>query len=847
MAGMREVWGGLNDEQKSNLSYIVAGKTAQTELMTLLGESTGSFEVYAAGLKDCSGAAKEMADVKLDTYAGQVILLQSAWDGLAVTVGEDLTPVLGMGIKTLTEVLTVVNDLVAEHPEITAAVVGITAALAALAAGALLTSEVVAGKLVPALTATAAAALANPFVLAATAVAGLAAAIVVLHANMEDASGEQAMRQAAAEMREEAEELILAIKEEQETFKALKSETQDTADACLSMADELDELAGCSRLTAAEQERMLYIIGQLNETYPELALAYDGASDSLNMSTEAVRKYVEEAAKQESLSQDAARYNEVLDERARISREIEEAEAALDEAQAARSEALEKYTGAYDIYLDQMINAEDACKNAKEAVESLRESDAQLSEEEETLKASINAANEELAKMETAAGAANGAAGAMAEQMAILKQEYDELYAEALESIHGQFSLWNELEDTVAMSSGDILTALESQTRYWAEYADNLEDLNGRNIDGLNSFVAAVDDGSTEAAAYIAGLAQMSDEELMSLVDQTYPALIEAQGRAAESSAEMATGFSGALEEMEGAAAEGVEKMDLSDEAREAAKATARGYTEGMDEESEGVKTAAGKVAQAGIDSFKGILGINSPSTVYREMGNNTIQGYVDGVNGGKEKLFSVMGNVAGEALNSAKTVLTDSAFREIGKTTMTGTQSGISQNKSAAAGEMSAAATEVYGTAQNGLSADKFRGVGVNIIEGLKSGINSAVGGLAKTAADAALSAYNAAKSSLGIQSPSKSFAYLGRMTGEGYIVGWQESMAGIDRLISDTLPDPEKDTGMGGWNSRRESGQAMKRTVVNQEIHIHAKTDSLIDTARRFEESQREAALEW
>ncbi len=893
LEGMREVWGGLNDEQKSNLSYIVAGKTAQTELMTLLGESTGSFEVYAAGLKDCSGAAKEMADVKLDTYAGQVILLQSAWDGLAVTVGEDLTPVLGMGIKTLTEVLTVVNDLVAEHPEITAAVVGITAALAALAAGALLTSEVVAGKLVPALTATAAAALANPFVLAATAVAGLAAAIVVLHANMEDASGEQAMRQAAAEMREEAEELILAIKEEQETFKALKSETQDTADACLSMADELDELAGCSRLTAAEQERMLYIIGQLNETYPELALAYDGASDSLNMSTEAVRKYVEEAAKQESLSQDAARYNEVLDERARISREIEEAEAALDEAQAARSEALEKYTGAYDIYLDQMINAEDACKNAKEAVESLRESDAQLSEEEETLKASINAANEELAKMETAAGAANGAAGAMAEQMAILKQEYDELYAEALESIHGQFSLWNELEDTVAMSSGDILTALESQTRYWAEYADNLEDLNGRNIDGLNSFVAAVDDGSTEAAAYIAGLAQMSDEELMSLVDQTYPALIEAQGRAAESSAEMATGFSGALEEMEGAAAEGVEKMDLSDEAREAAKATARGYTEGMDEESEGVKTAAGKVAQAGIDSFKGILGINSPSTVYREMGNNTIQGYVDGVNGGKEKLFSVMGNVAGEALNSAKTVLTDSAFREIGKTTMTGTQSGISQNKnvvlmtmgnaanealnsaktvltdsafreigkttmtgtqsgisqnkSAAAGEMSAAATEVYGTAQNGLSADKFRGVGVNIIEGLKSGINSAVGGLAKTAADAALSAYNAAKSSLGIQSPSKSFAYLGRMTGEGYIVGWQESMAGIDRLISDTLPDPEKDTGMGGWNSRRESGQAMKRTVVNQEIHIHAKTDSLIDTARRFEESQREAALEW
>lgn len=48
-----------------------------------------------------------------------------------------------------------------------------------------------------------------------------------------------------------------------------------------------------------------------------------------------------------------------------------------------------------------------------------------------------------------------------------------------------------------------------------------------------------------------------------------------------------------------------------------------------------------------------------------------------------------------------------------------------------------------------------------------------------------------DAAKKTLDIHSPSKKFAYLGEMSGEGYVSGWQDSMSGVDEIINESLPD--------------------------------------------------------
>ncbi|MCC8104453.1 MAG: phage tail tape measure protein [Clostridiales bacterium] len=59
-SGMQDIWADLTDEEKANLAYVVAGKTAQSELMTVLGETTGSFQEYQEGLAGCSGTAEDI-------------------------------------------------------------------------------------------------------------------------------------------------------------------------------------------------------------------------------------------------------------------------------------------------------------------------------------------------------------------------------------------------------------------------------------------------------------------------------------------------------------------------------------------------------------------------------------------------------------------------------------------------------------------------------------------------------------------------------------------------------------------------------------------------------------------
>ncbi len=118
LGGMKEVWAGLTDEQKSNLSYVVAGKTAQSELMTVLGESTGSFEEYAAGLTDCSSAASDMSSTMLDNLSGDATLMQSAFDGLKQTIFEDADGPLRDVTQAITnELIPAAEDMYADIKE----------------------------------------------------------------------------------------------------------------------------------------------------------------------------------------------------------------------------------------------------------------------------------------------------------------------------------------------------------------------------------------------------------------------------------------------------------------------------------------------------------------------------------------------------------------------------------------------------------------------------------------------------------------------------------------------------------------------------------------------------------
>lgn len=98
--GMKSIYGGLTDEQKSNLSFIVAGKTAQSQLNTVLKESTGSFEEYKEKLVACTNESTQVLDMSArvqDNTKGSLEILKSAVEANFLSIYSKVTePIKGV-------------------------------------------------------------------------------------------------------------------------------------------------------------------------------------------------------------------------------------------------------------------------------------------------------------------------------------------------------------------------------------------------------------------------------------------------------------------------------------------------------------------------------------------------------------------------------------------------------------------------------------------------------------------------------------------------------------------------------------------------------------------------------
>jgi hypothetical protein len=83
----------------------------------------------------------------------------------------------------------------------------------------------------------------------------------------------------------------------------------------------------------------------------------------------------------------------------------------------------------------------------------------------------------------------------------------------------------------------------------------------------------------------------------------------------------------------------------------------------------------------------------------------------------------------------------------------------------------------------------DKFSEIGGNIVAGIKAGIKNAWANLKEWFTGLFGDLIGIAKKILGIESPSKEFAYIGKMTMAGVEVGWEKDFPNVEKQISDDL----------------------------------------------------------
>lgn len=697
--------GNMESEGRSAIAVLDDMGLSDIRMRDALLRAAGASDVFTNALQIGSNAWDENtalvneASKRYATTQSQLTMMQNAYKNLKVAIGDAYTPALQKAYSVGTQVLNAVSQFVEENPALVNAITAFVGVLGAVTIA--LTAYTAVVKIANAVTA-AFATVSNvalgPIFAVTAAVAAVTAGIVALAT----AAANDAVP-SVSELTEAARGMKDAMDEANATFESTAAQTAATAEVADQYITKLEEMGDYTRLSEAEQEQYRNTLSLLCELVPELSDLIDvqngtieGGTAALRANTEAWKENAEAQAYQEYMNQLAEQYNSVMVEAAENSIGLTRAQLQMEAANekynetvarmdqlwneaAAEADAYNKefyamtdatnfltqeyydlQNSLYDIN-DEIYTAEQSAKSYQKAIEEDQEAVAAAREEMELAQVAIdrmataNAANVDV----TAEAAAQTqefqtAITGVKEEINALVTAYTEAYDAALESISGQYQLWDEAAGVVATSAGTINSALESQITYWQDYNANLQTLTERSadIEGLSEMIASFADGSEESVNAIAGMAGATDEQLATMV-ANWQTLQTEQEAAAGSVADLKTDFTATMDELQAEFAADIEAMDLGTEAAESGKATIQGFVSGAEGMLPQVQAAYSQIAQAAIDAIDAKLEIHSPSRVMEEKADMTWAGYIKETEALQPDVAEAMSSAAGAGFDA--------------------------------------------------------------------------------------------------------------------------------------------------------------------------------------------------
>lgn len=301
MVDLRKGMADLSETEKTQIASTIAGKNAMSGFLSIINASDSDFNKLADAIDNSDGAALKMAETMQDNLGGQVTILKSQMQELAISVGDTLVPMAKKAVKAAQNLTNWFNNLSAGGKD-AAVKIGLMAGAAgplllatggmakafsgsvkaiASAKGAIAAMTVVEGEATVATKLLGAAQKAVPWVAAAAGAALIAKAMVDTY---------KSTHQATLKVQEHA-------KARQEEIDAIKGEAKES-DFYL---QKLNELAGVEDKTNAQKELMQAYVDKLNGSVKDLNLTYDAEKDKLNQTTQAIRDKIQ-AQKEEAMA-----------------------------------------------------------------------------------------------------------------------------------------------------------------------------------------------------------------------------------------------------------------------------------------------------------------------------------------------------------------------------------------------------------------------------------------------------------------------------------------------------------------------------------------------------------------
>lgn len=647
---------------------------------------------------------------------------------------------------------------------------------------------------------------ANPvglIVTAAAAATGILGAVIAQMGYVKTETEE--IVDSAIEAKDKLEEAGAALEKSTEGLDTALDDVEAHAAVASQLGDELKTLADDTSRTAGEQKRMEMIVSELNQMFPEMGLAIDDTTGSLNMSADAIDKYIKnaenmakiEAAQKaqkeavedltdaevermnveieseeisDKLQEIEKRRTEILEENEKKLQQQKEAQEAYSEALANGSANMNELQAAASDTSEIMVEYNGTMMTATEALNQLNEDERSLLDAQTMLNGSMDEADEKVTTAQEKIGnfssyvekltednyaltdsvvsqieAFNSMSTSMQEDVIYITESIISMRDTVTGAIQSQMDIFSQFTQATTVSKDTVLANMQSQVDGFNQWGENLAKLAESTKTTTDGMTVQIDEGLLQY------LADMGPE---------------------------GAGYVAAFNQMTG------------DELKKANEL----WAESIDIQSlstqwgEDLTTAVGKLAadsEAAWNNLAEELQVQANTA-----GEYTGQGFIDAIEDittAASTETEEFGNAMIQALNDALGVASPSEKTyKSGKYTVQGFINAVKDNQRFAVDATRKLADAATSTIQD-INTSRWRSSGYYAAIGFANGIRSGRSEVISAAAAVAQAAIIAAENTLEIGSPSKVFKEIGAFTSEGFAIGFD--IDGLKKQIASAL----------------------------------------------------------
>ena len=586
---------GLTEAEQAEAAATLFGKEAMSGMLAIINASESDYKKLTKAVDECDGSTQKMADTMQDNLKGQLTILKSQLQELAISIGDTLMPKIRDLIKRLQGLVDWFNNLSTSQKETVVKIGLVVAAIGPLliiigkvaaGIGALMKVISTLGTMLSLLSAAG-----GPILLTIAAVAALSLILIKVKRSTKDYRAEaEALSEQEIKNKETVDDLYASYEQMDEqrrnATESAQAEAQHESDLFKELQSITDENGNV--LTGYES-RAEFITGELSK-----ALGIE-----IGMTDNQIQNYKDMAGEIDNLIRK------------------KQANALLDASQQGYAEAIKNQTDAFMAYKQAQADVEDTTKKLTEAQKELRKE--------------AEAINDnpfyDMRKFEAAKETVNGYSTKLGE----LKQTLSDAesayvgYNTTIANYEGLSSAiisgdQQAIEDAITRTANQFQTA-ETATK------ESLERQVQTYTEKYAEMKKAVDEGAP-------GITQAQVDQMKQLVEKS-----ELE-----------------LNRLPGIVSEAVSKS--AESAKEATKVGndfAAGVAQGILAGKGNVISMAAGIAAASVEATRKELDSHSPSRVMDSIGQDFDSGFANGISAGKGGLISNVVSI----IDAIKTQLT--------------------------------------------------------------------------------------------------------------------------------------------------------------------------------------------